>query len=109
MAGIVAAIAVFSALVGAEGFIARDYPGKSGLKWFILSVMLSPVLALLLLLAASERPAQAAAPTASSRRNEAVDEVQQGRSGDRRELPPLPDHAIGVDPAMPPYAQWVTW
>lgn len=60
--GIIAAIAVFSALAGAVGIIARDYHGKSGLKWFILSVILSPVLALLFLLAVADRPAQAAGP-----------------------------------------------
>ncbi len=64
--GIIAAIAVFSALAGAVGIIARDYHGKSGLKWFILSVILSPVLALLFLLAVSERPAQAAASAATA-------------------------------------------
>ena len=60
--GIIVAIAVFSALAGAVGIIARDYHGKSGIKWFILSVTLSPVLALRFLLAVADRPAQAVAP-----------------------------------------------
>ena len=109
--GIIAAIAVFSALAGAVGIIARDYHGKSGLKWFILSVILSPVLALLFLLAVADRPAQAAgpAPTAQAAMKQCTrcGKDMQGRPP--RVARTAATTAVGVDTTMPPSARWVPW
>ena len=49
------------AMCGAVGYIASRYHGRSGGKWFLLSLVVSPLFGLLFLIAMAEKPAASVA------------------------------------------------